>query len=650
MESTTKSIAFITDHETKVDLLNNEAIAKTIISLIEQNKKNPITIGVHGDWGAGKSSILEMIESGMPSNDDVLCLKFNGWQFQGFEDAKIAVIEAIVTELIEKRSLYTKAAEEVKEILKRIDWLKVAKKAGGLAFTAFTGIPSFDTIESVINVAKSTLGGITGADAIEKAGEVSSALSGLLKEKGESQNVPKEIQEFRKAFKKLLEKSKISRLIVLIDDLDRCLPETAIETLEAIRLFIFLPSTVFIIGADEAMIEYSVRKHFPDLPESSTSQSYARNYLEKLIQVPLRIPSLGDTETKIYVTLLLLGGAIDNESQEYTQLLDLGRKALQTPWEGKGIEHDDIKKILKERFESVQGLLLLSDQISPILSAGTKGNPRQIKRFLNALSLRLSLSKERGFHDSINESTLAKLMLAELYLPSSVFEHIVNSVASSSDGTCAELNKIEQLESEAGKVVTTSKATVKEVQEVEEINPILEDWKIRSDVMRWARIEPQIGGKSLKPYLFVIKDRKNYLSTSTPLSPKLIGLLQKLLGGEATARQASGSLSSLSAGEIESLFKELRSKILGSDSFATKPTAILGLAELIKKQPALQSRYVELLEELPVLKLGPWAAAGHDALITDDKVRDRFNKLVVHWLGQAKNEAFKAALSSLAKK
>ena len=45
----------LSDNETKVDLLNNEAIAKTIVSLIKDSKEQPISIGIHGDWGAGKS-------------------------------------------------------------------------------------------------------------------------------------------------------------------------------------------------------------------------------------------------------------------------------------------------------------------------------------------------------------------------------------------------------------------------------------------------------------------------------------------------------------------------------------------------------------------------------------------------------------------
>jgi predicted KAP-like P-loop ATPase len=105
----------LTDNETKVDLLNNEAIAATIFGLLRAKPDHPVTIGVHGDWGAGKSSVLEMIEAGFADKSDVLCLKFNGWRFQGFEDAKIALIEGIVTGLVEKRPTLTKAAGAVKD-------------------------------------------------------------------------------------------------------------------------------------------------------------------------------------------------------------------------------------------------------------------------------------------------------------------------------------------------------------------------------------------------------------------------------------------------------------------------------------------------------------------------------------------------------
>lgn len=57
----------LSDNETKVDLLNNEPIAKTIVELLRKHSDHPITIGVHGDWGAGKSSVLEMVEASLDS-------------------------------------------------------------------------------------------------------------------------------------------------------------------------------------------------------------------------------------------------------------------------------------------------------------------------------------------------------------------------------------------------------------------------------------------------------------------------------------------------------------------------------------------------------------------------------------------------------
>jgi predicted KAP-like P-loop ATPase len=120
----------LSDNETKVDLLNNEPIAKAIVELLRKHSDHPITIGVHGDWGVGKSSVLEMVEGSLDADKRVLCLKFNGWRFQGFEDAKIALIEGIVTSLLEKRPLLTKASSAVKDVLHRIDLLKLAKRAG----------------------------------------------------------------------------------------------------------------------------------------------------------------------------------------------------------------------------------------------------------------------------------------------------------------------------------------------------------------------------------------------------------------------------------------------------------------------------------------------------------------------------------------
>ena len=169
----------LSDNETKVDLLNYEAVAATIVDLLRQRPDQPMTIGVHGDWGAGKSSVLEMIEAALDKDKKALCLKFNGWRFQGFEDAKIALIEGIVNGLLEKRPALTKTTDAVKEIVKRIDWLKVAKSAGGLALTAHTGIPTSGQIGSVVHAAEALLASPEnikdGLEATVKASRASSS-------------------------------------------------------------------------------------------------------------------------------------------------------------------------------------------------------------------------------------------------------------------------------------------------------------------------------------------------------------------------------------------------------------------------------------------------------------------------------------------
>ena len=651
----------LTDNETKVDLLNNEAIAATIIELLRARPDRPVTIGVHGDWGAGKSSILEMIEAGFNGEDDVLCLKFNGWRFQGFEDAKIALIEGIVTGLIAKRPALTKTAETVKDIFRRIDWLKVAKHAGGLAFTAFTGIPTPDQVQAVVG----TLEGIFADPAkLATRENIDAAIDGVrsvIKPAAESKNVPEEIGAFRKAFDDLLDKAGVRQLVVLIDDLDRCLPDTAIETLEAIRLFVFTERTAFVVAADEAMIEYAVRKHFPELPDTTGPRDYARNYLEKLIQVPFRIPALGETETRIYVTLLLIGAELGEDDAQYAALIVAARDRLKRPWESAGLDAALVKTALGDKATKAHNALTLSDQIGPILASGTQGNPRQIKRFLNTLLLRQRTAEARGFGDEVKLPILAKLMLAERFLPR-LFDQLAGAAASHPKGLCEDIAALEAADEDtaqarvdevASKPTAKSAAAGRDAAKLESVatraeSAVLTEWLASRPIRAWARLKPALADVDLRPYLFVTKDRKDYFGAASVLG-RLASVVERLLGPKLTVQAHESELKQLAAAEAAQVFEAVRGRIMGGDTFDTEPAGIAGLAVLVRAHPSLQTNLLDLLEALPRDRCGPWPVSGWESVIKDPEASVRFDRLLESWSGFAKGTFLKAAASAALK-
>jgi len=636
----------LTDNETKVDLLNNEAIASTIIGLLRAKPDHPVTIGVHGDWGAGKSSVLEMIEAGFSDQGDVLCLKFNGWRFQGFEDAKIALIEGIVTGLVEKRPALKKAAVAVKDVFRRIDWLKVAKRAGGLAMTAFTGIPTPEQIGAIVGSLEALVADPAKLVTKENLSTAIDEAKELLKP-GESKNVPEEVEAFRKAFDQLLKDAGIKQLVVLIDDLDRCLPDTAIETLEAIRLFVFTAQTAFVVAADEAMIEYAVRKHFPDLPDSTGPRDYARNYLEKLIQVPFRIPALGETETRIYVTLLLAGAEVGENDADYGKLITVAREKLKRPWINGGLDAAAVKTALGKQADKANNALALSDQIGPILASGTKGNPRQIKRFLNTLLLRERTATARGFGDDIKLPVLAKLMLAERFLPR-LFEQIAFVAAVHPQGLCEDLETLEKsLALADGKASEPKEQKATEPISVSD-NAVLTEWKSSEAVRDWARLLPKLSGLDLRPYLFVTKDKKDYFGPVSVLG-HLAAVVEKLFGGKMTVQSYETELKQLVQPEAEKVFEAVRSKIMGSGAFDTRPAGVDGLTVLVKAQPGLQSRLLDFLEALPSGKCGPWAVSGWQSVIKDTECAARLTKLLGDWSKVTGNLGLKASAEAALK-
>ena len=625
----------IPDQETAVDFLNYEAIAKTVVALLKENREHALTVGIHGDWGAGKSSVLKMVESGIRDDKKVACLWFNGWTFQGFDDAKTVLIEVIVSELIRQRSTYGKVKEVGRKLLKRVNLMKLARYGVGLAVSLKTGIPP--------HIVTTALGGLhdlaanaqsMSADDIK--GKIDEAV-GLLKPADE-ESISEEIHHFREEFAKLLDEAKIDQLVVLIDDLDRCLPATAIDTLEAIRLFLFVPKTAFIIGADEGLIEYAVRQHFPNLPLASGPLPYARNYLEKLIQIPFRIPALGVQESRTYVTLLLVQAIVGEDHIGFKDLLALARRALNQPWRGSGITLEEVLDVDRTRRDELAAAFVLAQQIGPILAEGTKGNPRQIKRFLNSLAIRLAIAKERGFGKDVNAAVLGKLMLAERF-QQDFYDHLAAEAMLAADGSVPLLAELEFAARESAKGDSKSKKQAQPAKGASRAEADHEKWLSRDWLVKWLNIDPTLDDVDLRPYVFVARD-KRILTTAVEASG-LEALIESLSGGELAARLVESRVGDLSTSDAEQVFNALRERVLRASSFATEPAGFAGLMLVAKHHPRHQSELLALTESIEARSLGPWVTRGWNDTLTEPGASAQLRTILGKWAAQDENQLLK---------
>ncbi|WP_241213019.1 P-loop NTPase fold protein, partial [Vibrio tubiashii] len=174
-------------------------------------------------------------------------------------------------------------------------------------------------------------------------------------------------------------------LIVYVDNLDRCSPLNAISTLEAIRLFLFLPNTAFIVAADVDMIRTAVQEY-----HKGSSKRHQTDYLDKLIQVPIHVPKPGQLEIRAYVLMLMaqdlsLGDSVLNELRARLET------DLREAWKGEqrtvdellyDIDFDDKEKAIL--------VLKMAEKLAPILatSPNISGNPRIVKRLLNQIKMR----------------------------------------------------------------------------------------------------------------------------------------------------------------------------------------------------------------------------------------------------------------------
>ena len=114
------------DNETTEDLLGFKVHADLIAEVINDSELLPITMGVFGDWGSGKSSILKILSEQLKEEEDgTFVLYFNGWLFEGYDDAKAALLESIIKEFEENKRFAPEVKQKAKKLIKSVNWMRI---------------------------------------------------------------------------------------------------------------------------------------------------------------------------------------------------------------------------------------------------------------------------------------------------------------------------------------------------------------------------------------------------------------------------------------------------------------------------------------------------------------------------------------------
>lgn len=399
------------DKETEIDYLNFGYMVDMVVDIATSRELSPSTIGIYGDWGSGKSSLMKLARKKIEKKNSktgegkdtirTLCIEFNGWLFEGYEDTKTSLCGAILDALADEKRFSKEVTDYAKELIKKIDFNKILGKGVkyGLDFfmTGGIGVLTDLSLSSLLSTIKANAGEVQAKDIEE--------ILGKLKKNNKTRA---EIKNFRNEFKDLLEKSKVENVVVFIDELDRCLPDTVLEVFEAMRLFLFVEGMSFVIGADERLIQYSIKSKYKEVPGNNLD--IGKEYLEKVIQYPLCIPQLTRAEVNQYLACLLLKQTLADD-EKFNEILDI----VYALGPDQDFSMEQISDKAPDIAESCKQDMALARQISSVLAPSINGNPRQCKRFLNTLYMRLKLAKARNI--ILDKNILAKLMLAEYFNP-----------------------------------------------------------------------------------------------------------------------------------------------------------------------------------------------------------------------------------------
>jgi hypothetical protein len=329
------------DSPTTTPALGFDSIARAFAAIINESQPQ-FAIGIFGGWGSGKTTLMKAIKAALPT-DTVVSVEFNAWRFEREPQLLVPLLDTIRAALVrwaEPKS--QRRREKVRSIATRVGRVVRALATG---LSAEVGLPGAAKVSYDMGIA---------LDALSPPGEPETPQSLYVAA----------FLELERAFSEL-SASGVTRIVVFVDDLDRCLPGNALDMLESMKLFFDLPGFVFVVGLDEDVVERAIRAKFSHLDDRSdatdvngsesaamaVSQRLGREYVKKIFQLPYSLPAMMPQQLNQLLESMYSEVALDD-----IQLKDLRRR---------------VRPYLQ--YVAVEGRV----------------NPREVKRFINAYILQM---------------------------------------------------------------------------------------------------------------------------------------------------------------------------------------------------------------------------------------------------------------------
>jgi formylglycine-generating enzyme required for sulfatase activity len=370
-----------------------------------------LVIGIFGEWGSGKSNLLQLVHDQfgeLPQREEkkegekkappVIVVPFNPWRYEKEEHLLVPLLKTMQRELLGY-------AEEHQSRLEGLGWSKESPKR----IARFFGV-------SALAFAKA----LKVSGEIPGVGSAEFSFSDFIEigaEAFKDKPVPPELLdtlesyyfEFEQKLRDITSGAsgeKPIHLLFLIDDLDRCLPEKAVEMLESIKLFLDVEGCAFVLAVDDEVVERgiihryrdyifqggnggSANRPLPQMPITGTE------YLEKIIQLPFRLPLPAKDEIRAFL----------RDIPAYSELF--GKAAVDQTHRSIGGSSDE--HALNAGSEAEELLRLFVEHIPPV--------PRKQLRAAELLLLQLNIAKARGCAQRIKRVPLAKLIIIQLFAP-----------------------------------------------------------------------------------------------------------------------------------------------------------------------------------------------------------------------------------------